>query len=59
MLVEPNISKLTENYNNRLLVDFDAASCEADIHVLLVDHNEFNGRRPIAGQIIDTRGIWK
>jgi UDP-N-acetyl-D-mannosaminuronic acid dehydrogenase len=59
MLVEPNISKLTENYNNRLLVDFDVASCEADIHVLLVDHNEFNGRRPIAGQIIDTRGIWK
>jgi UDP-N-acetyl-D-mannosaminuronic acid dehydrogenase len=59
MLVEPNISKLTENYNDDLLVDFDVASCEADIHVLLVDHTEFKGRRPIAGQIIDTRGIWK
>jgi UDP-N-acetyl-D-mannosaminuronic acid dehydrogenase len=59
MLVEPNISKLTENYNDGLLVDFDVASCEADIHVLLVDHTEFIDRCPIAGQIIDTRGIWK
>jgi UDP-N-acetyl-D-mannosaminuronic acid dehydrogenase len=59
MLVEPNISKLTENYSDGLLVDFDVASCEADIHVLLVDHTEFKGRCPIAGQIIDTRGIWK
>lgn len=59
MLVEPNISKMTENYNDGLLVDFDVASCEADIHVLLVDHTEFKDRRPISGQIIDTRGIWK
>lgn len=59
MLVEPNISKLTENYSDGLLVDFDVASCEADIHVLLVDHTEFKGRCPIAGQIIDTRGIWR
>lgn len=59
MLVEPNISKMTENYEDGLLVDFDVASCEADIHVLLVDHTEFKDRRPIAGQIIDTRGIWK
>jgi UDP-N-acetyl-D-mannosaminuronic acid dehydrogenase len=58
MLVEPNISKLTENYSDGLLFDFDVASCEADIHVLLVDHTEFKGRCPIAGQIIDTRGIW-
>lgn len=59
MLVEPNISKLTENYNDGLLVDFDIASCEADIHVLLVDHIEFKGRCPMTGEIIDTRGIWK
>jgi len=59
MLVEPNISELTGNYNDGLLVDFDIASCEADIHVLLVDHNEFKGRCPMAGDIIDTRGIWK
>ena len=58
-MVEPNISKMTENYNDGLLVDFDVASCEADIHVLLVDHAEFKDRRPISGQIIDTKGIWK
>ena len=59
MLVEPNISELTGNYNDGLLVDFDVASCEADIHVLLVDHTEFKGRCPMVGEIIDTRGIWK
>lgn len=59
MLVEPNITKLTENYNNELLVDFEIASCNADIHVLLVDHDEFKGRPPVTGQIIDTRGIWR
>tara|TARA_B110000977_G_C11082558_1_gene493408 strand:- start:1970 stop:3241 length:1272 start_codon:yes stop_codon:yes gene_type:complete len=59
MLVEPNISKLSKNYTDGLLVDFNIASCEADIHVLLVDHAEFKGQRPSTGQIIDTRGIWK
>jgi UDP-N-acetyl-D-mannosaminuronic acid dehydrogenase len=59
MLVEPNIRNLSEYYDDRLLVDFDVASCMADIHVLLVDHAEFKGRCPISGQIIDTRGIWK
>jgi UDP-N-acetyl-D-mannosaminuronic acid dehydrogenase len=59
MLVEPNIFQLPENYDATLLVDFDAAYSKADIHVLLVDHDEFKSRRPRVGQVIDTRGIWK
>lgn len=58
MLVDPNVNKLTEHYDDKLLVDFDIASREADIHVLLVDHTEFKDRCPIDGQIIDTKGIW-
>jgi UDP-N-acetyl-D-mannosaminuronic acid dehydrogenase len=59
MLVEPNIYELPKGFDDLLLVDLDLAYSEADIHVLLVDHNEFIGRRPNTGKIIDTRGIWK
>ena len=58
MLVEPNMRQSSRDQNQKFLVDFDVASTEADIHVLLVDHTEFKGRCPTAGQIIDTRGIW-
>lgn len=58
-LVEPNINKLANKYDDSLLVSFEVASSEADIHILLVDHAEFKGRRPSSGQIIDTKGIWK
>tara|TARA_B100000674_G_C37930136_1_gene957543 strand:+ start:117 stop:1391 length:1275 start_codon:yes stop_codon:yes gene_type:complete len=58
MLVEPNIKKLPENYDDRLLINFETASSTADIHVLLVDHDEFKGLCPSKGQIIDTRGCW-
>ena len=59
MLIEPNINQLPDSFDDLLLVDFDLACSEADIHVLLVDHNEFIGRRPNIGKIIDTRGAWK
>lgn len=59
VLVEPNIRQLPQSMLGKLLVDFDVASSSADIHVLLVDHDEFKGSVPSFGQIIDTRGIWK
>lgn len=58
MLVEPNSSDWAGKHNARLLVEFEYALRSADIHVLLVDHTEFKGRRPTRGEIIDTRGIW-
>jgi UDP-N-acetyl-D-mannosaminuronic acid dehydrogenase len=57
-LVEPNITSLSADLKDHQLFDFDEALLKADIHLLLVDHNEFKDRRPSSGEIIDTRGIW-
>ena len=58
LLVEPNIQELPENFEKKLLTDFEFALANADIHILLVDHDEFKNHRPKRGHIIDTRGIW-
>ncbi|MGV0408917.1 UDP-N-acetyl-D-mannosamine dehydrogenase [Corynebacterium resistens] len=63
--VEPNISKLPDalaSIKNLELLDLDDAVKEADLVVLLVDHDEFksvpneklNGKK-----IVDTKGIWR
>lgn len=57
-LVEPNIASLPADLKDHQLSDLDEALVKADIHLLLVDHNEFKDRRPNSGVIIDTRGIW-
>lgn len=59
MLVEPNIDQLPEGLDDSGLVDFKLACSNSDIHVLLVDHDEFRDQKPNKGIIIDTRGIWK
>ncbi len=58
LLVEPNLESLPSVFNGETLIDFNEASERADIHVLLVDHQEFKNRKPNKGLIIDTRGIW-
>jgi UDP-N-acetyl-D-mannosaminuronic acid dehydrogenase len=58
-LVEPNISSLPVDFKDHSLSHFDEAIQKADIHLLLVDHNEFKERLPSHGEIIDTRGIWQ
>jgi UDP-N-acetyl-D-mannosaminuronic acid dehydrogenase len=58
MFVEPNISNSLDDKINDSLVDLDYALSNADIHVVLVDHEEFKNKRPDAGNIVDTRGIW-
>jgi len=47
-------SKLT----NVELVDFEVASKVADIHVMLVDHQDFKIKTLISDYLIDTKGIW-
>ena len=62
LAVEPNISELPVKLKSNLtLTSLDEALAEADIIVLLVDHNEFKSvpHDKISGKIIDTRGIWK
>ena len=58
LLLEPNISELGETCPQALLIDYDGSDVEADIHVLLVDHDEFKDRKPKNSIVIDTRGIW-
>jgi len=55
--VEPNIETLPERLSGVTLAGLDEAS-EADIHVMLVDHDEFKDRAPPLGELIDTRGVW-
>ena len=58
LVVEPNITSLPETLKKGQLSDLDKSIEEADLHLLLVDHSDFYSRRPSAGIIIDTRGIW-
>ena len=58
LLIEPNISELPKKYDQTLLVDYGGVDVEADIHVLLVDHDDFKKRQPKATIVIDTKGIW-
>lgn len=58
LVVEPNIRQLPSKLESGTLVKVDNKPIEADIHVLLVDHDEFLTLKPESGVIIDTRGIW-
>jgi UDP-N-acetyl-D-mannosaminuronic acid dehydrogenase len=57
--VEPNIETLPKAIENIKLTDFNIASKQADIHVLLVDHKEFKVKTIKGNNVIDTKGIWK
>ncbi len=55
--VEPNIDFSHDIGKKLTLVDFNSA-CLSDIHVLLVDHQEFNKLIVKSKYIIDTKGVW-
>ncbi|PTP03433.1 UDP-N-acetyl-D-mannosamine dehydrogenase [Vibrio splendidus] len=56
--VEPNIKAVPKNLESVELLDFEIASKEADVQVLLVDHKEFRETLITDGIVIDTKGIW-
>ena len=61
IVVEPNVEELKGNINHLHLTDFNTAKASADIHILLVDHDEFKTdvlKGVTQAQVIDTRGIW-
>lgn len=58
LVVEPNIPHLPSGLGAAKLADYDVAAREADVHVLLVDHAVFRGKRVPEGVKIDTRGLW-
>ncbi|MDD9174899.1 UDP-N-acetyl-D-mannosamine dehydrogenase [Aliivibrio sp. S2TY2] len=59
IVVEPNIHELPKSLTNVELCDFDFASEEVDIHVLLVDHKEFKAKTINSDYLVDTKGIMK
>lgn len=56
-IVEPNIDTLPPGLNRARLVSL-ADAANANVHVMLVDHQEFKSAPPPAGIIVDTRGVW-
>ncbi len=56
--VEPNIKAAPKCLESVELLDFEIASKEADVQVLLVDHKEFKAVSIINGIVIDTKGLW-
>lgn len=57
-VVEPNITIPPRDFGSESLLSFSEGMQKADIHVLLVNHKEFNTQKPVEGIIIDTKGIW-
>ncbi len=56
--VEPNIISLPNTIENIELTSLEKALQNADIHLMLVDHNEFINAKVNSSYIIDTKGIW-
>lgn len=55
IVVEPNIQDLPRGLKAVKLVDLGAS---ADVHVVLVDHQEFRDISKPVGHVLDMRGIW-
>lgn len=58
LAVEPNIKVLPSSLSQIKLTSFESAKDEADVHVLLVDHEIFKDRNILSNYLIDTKGIW-
>ena len=59
MVVEPNINSLPVDIKTHAqLVRLETAMNEADIHILLVDHQQFHRTKSPKGCTLDFKGIW-
>jgi UDP-N-acetyl-D-mannosaminuronic acid dehydrogenase len=56
-IVEPNIVSLPGCLDKATAENLGEVS--ADVHVMLVDHNQFHNCEAPVGELVDTRGIWK
>ncbi|ENP0848345.1 UDP-N-acetyl-D-mannosamine dehydrogenase [Vibrio parahaemolyticus] len=57
LAVEPNIDETESVLNKVELVELDCALESADIHIILVDHDQFKGINIDSEYVIDTKGI--
>lgn len=62
-VIEPNVEQLPKALAGQVVLkDLNAALQQADVLVLLVDHNEFRAIAPEAIKqrwIVDTKGVWR
>lgn len=58
LTVEPNITALPAGLGEIEKVEIAVAKAEGDIHILLVDHNQFKATSAPDGLIVDVRGVW-
>jgi UDP-N-acetyl-D-mannosaminuronic acid dehydrogenase len=58
LAVEPNIEVLPNSLSQIKLTSFESAKNEANVHVLLVDHEIFKASNILSNYLIDTKGIW-
>ena len=56
LVIEPNVNSI--ELDNMRLVTIDESLTKTDIHVMLVDHQQFKKIRINDAFIIDTKGIW-
>lgn len=56
LAIEPNISSI--DHETIKLVTIDESLSKTDIHVMLVDHQQFKKIKLIESFVIDTKGIW-
>ncbi|MEZ9018111.1 UDP-N-acetyl-D-mannosamine dehydrogenase [Vibrio lentus] len=57
LAIEPNIDSIASG--NIKLVTIDESLSKTDIHVMLVDHQQFKKIKLMQSFVIDTKGIWK
>jgi UDP-N-acetyl-D-mannosaminuronic acid dehydrogenase len=58
LAVEPNIDELPAKLQGVELVTFEEAQRKADVHVLLVEHEQFKQKKIDSKFIVDTKGLW-
>jgi len=58
MIVEPNIETCPKALEGGELIRLEAAQAQADIHVLLVPHQEFKSSQAPKSGIVDVTGTW-
>ncbi|CAH1535356.1 UDP-N-acetyl-D-mannosamine dehydrogenase [Vibrio owensii] len=56
LAIEPNVSSI--DIEGLRLVTLDESLTKTDIHVMLVDHNQFKKIKVTDSYIVDTKGIW-
>lgn len=56
IVVEPNVNVVEGS--GICLVNIEKSLLQADVHVMLVDHEQFKSIKPDSKFIVDTKGIW-